>query len=404
MLDHAERIELLEHVTEYIITSPNKSFEAYLKEIQDFDDYMYFLMNEANISLPQFQPEKPSWGTVVRGFKEVGNDPALAAELVRSGNKGPRGSVQRRKMLGKGASNPKIEKEGEAVPEYSTALFSGAPSTESGVLNTCVCSTKGCEEGCLNKAGRGAATSTQRARIAKTQFMASDPRTFIAKLDAEIKGHARSAKRKGQRPAARLNTFTDIPWETYAPHVIKGNPDVQFYDYTKIAGRLLGPRTKNADGSTTRKRRALPANYHLTFSSTGIEGPDNNWADARDLLSQGGDVAMVFDSPSGKGKPGGKGFVQAGKLPAYVKDEQTGQTFRVINADTHDHRHLSRIEHGIPEGEGIIHGLTFKGGRRKRAAARQAGFAVPLPAEGDTVVVPTGVHDATRIKKRRKSS
>ena len=59
------------------------------------------------------------------------------------------------------------------------------------------------------------------------------------------------AKKQGFVLLVRLNGTSDIRWENYG--IIQSFPDVQFYDYTKLANR------KN-----------VPANYDLTFSYSGV--------------------------------------------------------------------------------------------------------------------------------------
>ena len=77
-------------------------------------------------------------------------------------------------------------------------------------------------------------------------------------------------------------------------------PDIQFYDYSKIA---------------TRFKKELPKNYHLTFSMAETE---QNKKECFDLLDKGFNVAVVFN----------------------VKDETelptTYMGFKVINGDMHD--------------------------------------------------------------------
>ena len=79
--------------------------------------------------------------------------------------------------------------------------------------------------------------------------------------------------------AIRLNATSDIRWEASAFHVdgksiMDHFPEVQFYDYTKLANR-----------------RNLPSNYHLTFSLA-----DGNQLQAYAALANGINVAAVFRS------------------------------------------------------------------------------------------------------------
>jgi hypothetical protein len=117
----------------------------------------------------------------------------------------------------------------------------------------------------------------------------------------------------------RLNGTSDIRWETVEvdghANIMELFPTVQFYDYTKLVNR-----------------RALPANYRLTFSLA-----ENNdlaaWA-------SGLNVAAVFK----------------GKLPATFMGRP------VIDGDETDLRFLDPV--------GIVVGLKAKG----KAKKDQTGF------------------------------
>jgi len=354
--------------------------EQEINDLYEFTEYFDFLTEET-ISLPQVAA-KVSWGTVKSGLDKVkGGEwrtPGAEKEARRATGLG------NRRLFGAEGSNPKLAKEGESVPEFRTIGLSLSPSTESGRVNTCACATQECRAACLNKAGRGAMSSVQKARLERTDMLLDKPDHFMTVVHHEIAAHERAATRAGQRAAVRLNIVSDIPHEKLHPEVFTDHPNVQFYDYTKIAGRVLNP-----DGTP----KQLPKNYHLTFSSTGIEGPDNNWHHARQHLDNGGTVAMVFAARAGRG---GKRPRQGDTLPSYVIDEATGKKYRVIDADIHDHRHLDRVYNDVPEGEGIIAGLRIKGGM---PMLKKAGhFAVKMPDfNGSPVVVPAS-HPANKPK------
>jgi hypothetical protein len=79
----------------------------------------------------------------------------------------PDGSVYVVKtLLGKGDSNHKLAKSDKAGRGYMTVGLSLAPAKLSG-FEMCRGRSKGCTAACLNTAGRGQQTITQRARIAK---------------------------------------------------------------------------------------------------------------------------------------------------------------------------------------------------------------------------------------------
>ena len=344
-----------------------------INDLYEFAEYVNFL-TEQTISLPQMAAEKPqsvSWGTVKAGFDKLKGGAWKTPGAEKTAREAT--GLKQRRLFGAEGSNPKLAKEGETVPEYKTIGLSLSPSTESGRVNTCSCATEECRAACLNKAGRGAMSSVQKARLERTNMLLDKPEHFMTVVHHEIDAHERAAAKQGKKAAVRLNVVSDIPHEKLHPEVFSEHPNTQFYDYTKIAGRVLNP-----DGT----KKQLPANYHLTLSSTGIEGPESNWHHARQHLNNGGTVAMVFAARGGrKGKAGDP-------LPSHVMDEATGKKYRVIDADTHDHRHLDKKYHGIPEEEGIIAGLRIKGGM---PMLKKAGnFAVKMPdMEGSPVVVPS---------------
>ena len=171
------------------------------------------------------------------------------------------------------------------------------------------------------------------------------------------------AAKKKKHLAVRLNGTSDIPHERIAPELFKKHHDVQFYDYTKYKSRVVS------------KKR--PKNYHLTYSSTGLNHKGSNWKDAREILDNKHGhidrpvVAMAFKVK--KGHP----------LPTHVHDEETGKKYRVIDGDEHDHRHLDHEYHGIPHHEGVIAGLRIKGGEKN--AERAGSFAVHVNEHGYAV-------------------
>lgn len=119
----------------------------------------------------------------------------------------------------------------------------------------------GCMEACLNTAGRGAMSSVQLARKAKTEFFRENPEAFLLSLCADVWSLVQRAERLGMVPLVRLNGTSDIPFEnviieTLGHNVFLEFPDVQFYDYTKHPSR-------NLEGKTA-------GNYDLTYSFSGI--------------------------------------------------------------------------------------------------------------------------------------
>lgn len=206
--------------------------------------------------------------------------------------------------------NPKLVK-GESKGFLSFILHL-APASLSG-YNVCPSASNGCAAACLNTAGRGGIfPAIQEARIRKTRWFFEDRETFLAQLVKDIKAGIKLAHKRGLTPVFRLNGTSDIRWENYG--IIQQFPDVQFYDYTKLANR-----------------RDLPPNYHLTFSRS----------ESNDLVlpNIAHNIAVVFDTPKGKALP------------------TTWNGRPVIDGDETDLRFLDPT--------GVIVGLRGKGKARK---------------------------------------
>ncbi len=186
--------------------------------------------------------------------------------------------------------NPKTEKGRGAG--YWTFILHLAPARLSG-FNVCPMATKGCAAACLNTAGRGGImaghgiltaddvangirNTIQHARIRRTRLYFQDRDAFMTALVADVAKAIRKATRAGYTPAFRLNGTSDIRWETVRDAsgrtIFDMFPNVQFYDYTKIPNR-----------------KAIPANYALTFSLA-----DGNDEQALTAYAAGLNVAAVF--------------------------------------------------------------------------------------------------------------
>lgn len=200
---------------------------------------------------------------------------------------------------------------------YMTAILYLAPANISG-YEVCPMATAGCRAACLYSAGRGAFSTVQKSRIAKTKWFFEDRAAFMAQLVKEIAAFIKYATKRGFIPTVRLNGTSDIVWERVAvpgfANVMDMFPAVQFYDYTK-----------------RHNRKDLPANYHLTYSLA-----EDNDSNARKALDNGINVAAVFRVPA---------------FPATYMDRP------VVNGDETDLRFLDE--------RGVVVGLKAKGKARK---------------------------------------
>ena len=171
---------------------------------------------------------------------------------------------------------------------YLTGILYMSPSDLSGVNLCPMAKTAGCEEPCLNMAGRGVFSNVQQARLRKAQWFNTDKQSFMLQLVKDIEALERKAKKLGLIPLVRLNGTTDIRWEnvTFDYEFIHEKvrtitifqlfPDIQFYDYTKISNR-----------------KDLPLNYDLTFSYSGLSGFTSH---VNKAMRQGLRIAVVFQS------------------------------------------------------------------------------------------------------------
>lgn len=175
---------------------------------------------------------------------------------------------------------------------YLTGVLYLAPAKLSGYQVCAMAATAQCEEACLNLAGLGGVyTSIQRARIAKTKRFFENRDAFMRDIVKSIRALIKLASKprrvrgrfaKRYQVLVRLNGTSDIRWElipvtidgiTYA-NIMLAFPDIQFYDYTKLANR------KN-----------LPSNYDLTFSYSGVKAYLPQVTKAQRALMR---IAVVF--------------------------------------------------------------------------------------------------------------
>jgi len=211
--------------------------------------------------------------------------------------------------------------------DHATYILHLAPSTLSGVMDTCPMASDGCKKACLNTAGRGGiykkgefTNVIQDARIRKTKLFHSDKAEFFNQLILDIKLAQKQTARMGKKLSIRLNGTSDIVWERkripsgefMGMTIFEVFPDVQMYDYTKIPNRKT------------------PSNYHLTFSNA-----DGNLLNVIKAITADMNVAVVF----------------RGALPS------TWRGLPVISGDDSDLRFLDLPNHII--------GLTAKGKAKK---------------------------------------
>jgi hypothetical protein len=217
-----------------------------------------------------------------------------------------------KKLLSDGRTNAKTAKN----VRKSLILYLAPFDQNSKGVNVCGMATEGCKKGCLFRAGLAAIYKTiNEARVARTEYMLRDRRTFINQIIDEIN---RKAKRTEGELAVRLNGTSDLKLVEMA--IATGRtiaPNVIFYDYSKFPHKV-GNRTLSGH------------RYFVTFSRS-----EENEPLVIDHLKSGGVAAVVF-----------------------IKVPKTWNGFPVIDGDERDDLMLD-------VSGGVVLGLKAKGDAKK---------------------------------------
>lgn len=311
-------------------------------------------LREADAKLSVESPEERKMG--LKAARSVWNEFAQARgyksgmELAEKRN----GKIQRISIkLARG--NQKTDKStGGGVLTTGLNL---APHTTAGLDGVDVCpnSSTECRANCLGteSGGNRRFPHSLASKMLRTHFLVKHPEEALRMLDEEVGANARRAAKAGLTPGFRLNITSDISWEKAAPGLFHRHPDVQFYDYTKLANRVGHPN--------------LPPNYHLTLSHTGTGHIESNDVAVSKALHAGQTVAMVFS--------------KSGKIPTHVEDVQTGHRFPVVDGDKDDNTFDRHAEAGLVQGtpgHGVVSALKLKG----VTAASAGHFVTPVDDDG----------------------
>lgn len=220
---------------------------------------------------------------------------------------------------------------------WITYILYMAPHEQNDVgANTCPMASKGCAAACLYTSGRGSMSNVIKGRRNKANYLDLAKEKFLNQLDKEITKIKAKHLKKGEKVCIRLNGTSDVVYENSkyivrdGKTIIELHPEVQFYDYTKIAVRMF---------------RKLPKNYQLTFSRH-----EENGDMISKVLESGGNVSVVFD-----------------ELP------ETYLGYEVINGDISDLRFL--------DNKNVVVGLKYKkstgkGAKITNEEAFTSGFAM----------------------------
>ena len=184
------------------------------------------------------------------------------------------------KLLGVGTNAKTVKGDGS---EYLTAILYMTPykiMIDGKSFNSCAMAKQAsCIDACLYTAGRGQMSNVQTARQRKAEWFYKDRVGFMKQLYEDIKKFQTYCHKRNIQPCVRLNGTTDIRWELIkigAYNIFDWFPEVQFYDYTKIANR---------------KCKDIP-NYHLTWSYSNANPEYAKLLDK--ALEQGMNAAVVY--------------------------------------------------------------------------------------------------------------
>lgn len=226
-------------------------------------------------------------------------------------------------LLSKGITNTKTAKN-----DLETYILYMAPADQVEGFNLCPFASEGCKKSCLYSAGRGKFSNVQQSRINKSKFWGFDRANFYIQLGNELLNIHDKAIKKGIKIAIRLNGTSDID-HLYLLERYSGinflDPfynNLLFYDYTKNPNHIS--RYKNTS-------------YKITFSRS-----ESNEAEAKQVLKNGGNIAVVF----------------ADELPEFYLG------YPVINGDLTDLRYF--------DPSNVVVGLKAKGDAKKD----KSGFVV----------------------------
>ena len=182
------------------------------------------------------------------------------------------------KLLSPGFTNAKTAKN----ERLSYILYLSPHKQNSHGLTVCPKATDGCINVCLvPNSGRAVVFNRiTEARIKKTDFYFADRIGFLTQLNKELFNANKLGEKLGKKIAIRLNGGSDLDFFTIIKNrinvdVLSSYPNLVFYDYTKLIGKV--------------EKYAYHPNYFVTFSRA-----ENNEEDCKKALALNVPVAVVF--------------------------------------------------------------------------------------------------------------
>lgn len=185
--------------------------------------------------------------------------------------------MKNQKLISKGSNNAKTIK--NSLETHILYLMPYDQNSKG--INICTNASEGCKDGCLVKSGLAEVYKTiNEARSRRTELYINDRTEFCTRIYHELNLLNKKAIKKGGKIEVRLNGTSDLDFIAIIKNrlnkdILADFPNLIFYDYTKVIGKLMKYRGQN---------------YVLTFSRSEI-----NEADCKKALSVGANVSVVFD-------------------------------------------------------------------------------------------------------------
>lgn len=227
-------------------------------------------------------PESMAENLIGQNYKTAKETPQEIIEMIREDSKEMYGQAFEKANV-KGLSilphttsytDPNVAD----IRDQMMAQVYGVERVVSVRLQSCSKASPECAKSCLVFSGRNLADDYNTVKkYSLLQSLITEPVAFCRMLVDAIQLHRDRCIKSKTMPLIRLNVFSDLPWELMFPDLFEhfdGDNFVQFYDYTKVPGRVV------------------PSNYDLTFSFAGVESSGEDMV--FEINRQRRRIAVVF--------------------------------------------------------------------------------------------------------------
>jgi len=206
-------------------------------------------------------------------------------------------------LLSKGITNAKTSKNN--LETY--ILYLSPYKQNSKNINLCPKASEGCISSCLFTAGRGKFSNVAKSRINKSNYYVENKEGFLGQLYRELFKIDLVAFKQNKKIAIRLNGTSDIDFigqleKKFNENIFKAFPNLIFYDYTKILGKiekyknkpyyLTFSRSENTENEEILKALNFGANVSVVFSSNELPV---NFLGAKVINGDLSDIEMIYN-------------------------------------------------------------------------------------------------------------